>query len=676
MHLSCFAYSQVRRGKPGAGLPAEPWAPTPTRLPTWPLPEGASSVQEDDEEVMPIARAGFSHMQSREVPKPLRLGHARDLSSSPLSAATSVAPVLGSNDGRSAITVPTPTPVTTATTVTNPGPLPRLSSDTWQLGRSILELSEPNSDEEDDEGANDDDEIKYPGLLAPVHEDEDNDDHHPVINRRHHHHQNEYEEDFGVPLSPSSPTFSRIQSDAVFSWKVDELVSKSPTQRMMEAGHSPAGFTPSSPSSTRRSEATSASGWCSTYSSASSSSSCVSAEPIATRSTSVDSSLEYLDEDKCLLDSPAAVDEYNDDIEEQDDEADDNDDEGHASDREFYAHHSDYSSSYCSYSSSSSEYESHSSSLLAQPAIPVRQSTSLAMVDGAASTSNSAALFEPGTSANTIRAAASPIYWACHRSSMVYVGPDVDEGDNNVPSKDVWPEETDTINNLREAEVYAPQPFEPEPASEQSQHRLSVATSTLSSQQVPAEELLAADVLTQKLMDVQDAIEVQAQPRLPTDHHQHQQPTSSPPTPARRSSSSASGASTGPSLAARWLRHVRSFHKPVQPPPPSTSVPASSTPVVPKASSTIPPVPPLPANLLASTRSSRAIDPTRIKMQPAQQRVFIGDMQRFSVVEVSLTTTAADLLGLLDDQGALDGWRGSGGWMVYEVALDFGMGML
>jgi hypothetical protein len=62
------------------------------------------------------------------------------------------------------------------------------------------------------------------------------------------------------------------------------------------------------------------------------------------------------------------------------------------------------------------------------------------------------------------------------------------------------------------------------------------------------------------------------------------------------------------------------------------------------------------------------------KVQLSQQRVFIGDMQRASTVEVSSATSATDLLGLLDAQGALDGWRGTGGWMVFEVVMEFGMG--
>ncbi|KAI0667755.1 hypothetical protein C8Q78DRAFT_981379 [Trametes maxima] len=56
-----------------------------------------------------------------------------------------------------------------------------------------------------------------------------------------------------------------------------------------------------------------------------------------------------------------------------------------------------------------------------------------------------------------------------------------------------------------------------------------------------------------------------------------------------------------------------------------------------------------------------------------QQRVFIGNMQRFCLVEISSGTSAGDVLGMVDAQGALDQGAGSGGWMLWEVSQDFGM---
>lgn len=58
-----------------------------------------------------------------------------------------------------------------------------------------------------------------------------------------------------------------------------------------------------------------------------------------------------------------------------------------------------------------------------------------------------------------------------------------------------------------------------------------------------------------------------------------------------------------------------------------------------------------------------------------QQRVFVGNLQQFHMVEIGPTTSARDVVATMDAQGALTGWAGSGGWMVYEVAQDFGMGM-
>ncbi|KAH6888862.1 hypothetical protein BKA70DRAFT_1442925 [Coprinopsis sp. MPI-PUGE-AT-0042] len=67
--------------------------------------------------------------------------------------------------------------------------------------------------------------------------------------------------------------------------------------------------------------------------------------------------------------------------------------------------------------------------------------------------------------------------------------------------------------------------------------------------------------------------------------------------------------------------------------------------------------------------SASAVD----KAVVVQQRVFIGDMQKFNMVEISSSTTAGDVIELLDEQGALKGIIGTGGWMVWEVAQDFGM---
>lgn len=57
-----------------------------------------------------------------------------------------------------------------------------------------------------------------------------------------------------------------------------------------------------------------------------------------------------------------------------------------------------------------------------------------------------------------------------------------------------------------------------------------------------------------------------------------------------------------------------------------------------------------------------------------QQRIFVGNMQKYVVVEIGPSTNAAEILQIVDSQGALDDGAGSGGWMLWEVAQDFGMG--
>jgi hypothetical protein len=58
-----------------------------------------------------------------------------------------------------------------------------------------------------------------------------------------------------------------------------------------------------------------------------------------------------------------------------------------------------------------------------------------------------------------------------------------------------------------------------------------------------------------------------------------------------------------------------------------------------------------------------------------QQRIFIGDMQSFQMVEISASTSAGDVLRIIEEQGALNQYGGVGpGWMLWEMAQDFGMG--
>ncbi|KAJ7781708.1 hypothetical protein DFH07DRAFT_728906 [Mycena maculata] len=61
------------------------------------------------------------------------------------------------------------------------------------------------------------------------------------------------------------------------------------------------------------------------------------------------------------------------------------------------------------------------------------------------------------------------------------------------------------------------------------------------------------------------------------------------------------------------------------------------------------------------------------RSQGTLTRVFIGDMQRFNMVDIGPATSAKHVLTVVEEQGSLKGWVGTGGWMVWEVAQDFGM---
>ncbi|GLB38230.1 putative pleckstrin homology domain [Lyophyllum shimeji] len=87
----------------------------------------------------------------------------------------------------------------------------------------------------------------------------------------------------------------------------------------------------------------------------------------------------------------------------------------------------------------------------------------------------------------------------------------------------------------------------------------------------------------------------------------------------------------------------------------------------PRPSAQRPPVPPLPAS------EALPVSPHNTRGPLIQQRVFIGDMQRFNMVEIGPSTNAGDVIEMVEAQGSLKGWVGSGDWMVWEIAQDFGM---
>ena len=85
----------------------------------------------------------------------------------------------------------------------------------------------------------------------------------------------------------------------------------------------------------------------------------------------------------------------------------------------------------------------------------------------------------------------------------------------------------------------------------------------------------------------------------------------------------------------------------------------------------LPPVPPVPTyDMLMRQKSG----------ETWQQKVFLGDMQRSTVVEVGTTTSAQDVIDAIESRGEMGpydpGNNGGKGWMLFELAQDFGMGTL
>ena len=103
---------------------------------------------------------------------------------------------------------------------------------------------------------------------------------------------------------------------------------------------------------------------------------------------------------------------------------------------------------------------------------------------------------------------------------------------------------------------------------------------------------------------------------------------------------------------------------------PSVEVSADSRAHWSEKAAALPPVPPVPTyDTLVRQRSEGAW----------QQKVFLSDMQRFTLVEVASATTAQDIIDAVESRGELGPYDsnnvGGKGWMLFELALDFGMGM-
>jgi len=83
----------------------------------------------------------------------------------------------------------------------------------------------------------------------------------------------------------------------------------------------------------------------------------------------------------------------------------------------------------------------------------------------------------------------------------------------------------------------------------------------------------------------------------------------------------------------------------------------------------LPPVPPIPTyDMLMRQKSG----------ETWQQNVFLGDTQRSTVVEVGTSTSAQDVIDVIESRGEMGPHdpnnSGGKGWMLFELAQDFGMG--
>ena len=102
---------------------------------------------------------------------------------------------------------------------------------------------------------------------------------------------------------------------------------------------------------------------------------------------------------------------------------------------------------------------------------------------------------------------------------------------------------------------------------------------------------------------------------------------------------------------------------------PSAEIPVDSRGHWSEKAAALPPVPPVPTyDMLVKQKSGEAW----------QQKVFVGDTQRSTLVDVGATTTAKDIIDAIDSRGEIGPYdpsnNGGKGWMLFELAQDFGMG--
>ena len=104
---------------------------------------------------------------------------------------------------------------------------------------------------------------------------------------------------------------------------------------------------------------------------------------------------------------------------------------------------------------------------------------------------------------------------------------------------------------------------------------------------------------------------------------------------------------------------------------PSSSRPTTSSTV---ASASTAFVPPLPVAAHVPTLPGRGFAHAGEGGPTILQRVYVGDMQRFSTVEIGHSTKARDVVAMIDERGELPREAKAGGWMLFELSNDFGMG--
>ncbi|GJJ15561.1 hypothetical protein Clacol_009839 [Clathrus columnatus] len=90
-------------------------------------------------------------------------------------------------------------------------------------------------------------------------------------------------------------------------------------------------------------------------------------------------------------------------------------------------------------------------------------------------------------------------------------------------------------------------------------------------------------------------------------------------------------------------------------------------------------LPPLPLPNLRPINTTQLQVPLQSSSNAVQQRIFIDTMQRFNTVQIHAQTSAYEIITKIATQGELgsgDVTDASKDWMLWEIAQDFGLGMI